>query len=643
MYLHKPKVVMVAQVDLGGNQPVYPQIVIAFKNVTTGAYTALRNGMTILLGTAPGKDDYGRLRYKHMDDDYPTNVMHVSRFSQGTNDGEGVLVENSYLTVLEEYRVWVKIPRMIGSVVYKDGEEWANVNAKYPPPVANAGAGVAGTIAANGKLTVQFFMGNSFKWDASVGAAGGYNSQLTNWLWEVGAGTITVGTTTSQSITVEFPAGFHYVYLKAYGETYPAPDAGVPNIHVQSVPVFARDPAADLSTTAFHIAGHQQNFVGQEISAEFFTPLSRDDFPDGGLMMLWDDAIAYAPDLRYHMQFVGWHQSDSAAVRADETATLHSTRLTFVDVGRKLQLLPGFSQELKYNANPTAWNQTRFPSMFYYFWYILYWHSTALEVAELRRESIVPLHMEFVVLSSDRANLHEQCESIATKVTPDHHLTCSRQGILHVVADPMIQAVGERTSSDLDTWTDDDWSDIQYGYQRPPKVQQIRTMALIAGKNYVDVGGVPTIPVVASRAPGEGQGQGEQYLEIGERITLSQSQLNITEGHRYARLNARYGRFNITLPWERVYERYDLSLMQWVRLTITGANHPEREPLASFSNQRGICHEMTIQYDYTATGMTRSASFQWEMETAGRPAETEVLWPAVPDPALLAARATNHA
>jgi hypothetical protein len=256
-------------------------------------------------------------------------------------------------------------------------------------------------------------------------------------------------------------------------------------------------------------------------------------------------------------------------------------------------------------------------------------------VAEFRRESLDPMFMEFVVMGSDRATLYEQCESLAQKVTPDHHLTCSRHGILHLVADPMIQAVGERTSLDFDTWTDDDWIAIQYGYQRPPKVQQIRTMAIKARKTYVVVDGKNTIEVIASRAPGEGHGQGAEELENNERITLSQTQLNVTEGHRYARLNARYGRFSITLPWERVYERYDLARMHWVRLTVNGANHPEREPSTSLTNQRGICHEMTVQYDYSATGLTRTATFSWEMETAGYPAQTQILWPDVPTPALM--------
>jgi len=639
MYLHKPKQIFICQVDLGGNQPVYPQYAIAIKNISLGTIGILKEGMTLLLGTAPGKDDYGRIRFKHMSPDFPTNVIHVSRFSHGTNDGEGHLVENSYITILEEFRVWAKVPRMIGAVVYKDGEYWGNVNSKYPPPCANAGTGVAGTIGGNSKLSVTFYMGNSFKWDAGVGVAGGYMLPLTQWQWEIGDGTLTSGTLTSQSITVDFPAGFRYVYLKAWGETYPAPDAAVPNVHIQSVPVFARNPAADLSTTAFQIRSHTHTFVGQEITAEFYQPLLRTDYPDGAMMMLWDDAISYDPTQRYHMLFIGWHNVDAATITAEETSVLHSTTLTFLDVGRRLELLPGFSQVIEYNANPTTWSMTRFPTLFYYFWFILFWHSTAIDVTEFLRESPDIMTMEFAILGSERGNLYDQCQSIAEKVRPDHHFTCHHLGILHIVRDPMIQDYSARLDVELDNWTENDWTSISFPYLRPSRLYQIRTMAIISRKTYIIVNGKNELEIIACRVPGEAPGQGMELLEVNEGITLNQTQLNMTEGNRYARLNSRYGMFNITIPYSRINYLYDISRMQWVKLTISGSNITERELAATFNNKRGICHEMSIQYDYTDTGLVRTATFTWEMETWGMPAETEVLWPDVPTPATLEARA----
>src|SRR5215204_5363846 len=139
LYLHKPAVVMAAQVDLHGNAAVYPQHEIDFKNVTVGNSTLIVPGMTVLYGTAPGKDDLGRNRIARLSVDYPTFRTEVGRFSLGLGDGEVDLIENSYMTVLEDYRVWAKIPRMIGAVIRKDGTVPAFGNVDKPRPVAMRG------------------------------------------------------------------------------------------------------------------------------------------------------------------------------------------------------------------------------------------------------------------------------------------------------------------------------------------------------------------------------------------------------------------------------------------------------------------------------------------------------------------------
>jgi hypothetical protein len=382
--------------------------------------------------------------------------------------------------------------------------------------------------------------------------------------------------------------------------------------------------------------------VGQEMTVEFFTPLPRDQYPDGTLMMLWDDAITYVPTQRLHMQFSGWHQSDAAATRAEPTATLHSTTLTFLDVNRRLEMLPGFSQAVEYNAAPTQWTQTKFPNLTYYAWYLLYWHSTACEVADfLVDRAAVMSGMEFAAVGSDRSNLHAQVEAIALFCNPDHHFTCSRQGEMRLVVDPQVQNASDRGTTIWDHFDDSKWSEVSYTYARPPKMAQIRTMAMLSGRDKVDVGGIPTIPVIACDAPGAAIGQGEQELENSHKITVSQFSLNVVEGNRYARLNARYGRFTITVPFEQMYAGLDLSIPYWVNLTVSDANKAERELPASFTAQRGLVQEMSISYDYTQPGLTRTVSLSWEMETGGKPAQTHILWPDVPEaePALAAAAA----
>ena len=627
VYLHSPKVAMVAKVDMHGFHAVYPQDEIDFMSVSVGSHTAIQPGMTVLYGSAPGRDDRGRNRIRYIDPTNPSFRTQVGRFSRGIGDGEvdigndteeSWVYEDIYMTVLEDYRVWAKIPHFLGGVIWKDSDINAFGTVDKPPPVANGGPGVAGDInPATGFLTVTFNGSNS--WAFSMTATPP-NVGVDAFLWEVGDGIVVGGTTTSSSLTVNFPRGFRYVYLTVTGG-----DHG--KQHSCSVPVFARDPswASDPTISEYHVINHTQTLVGQEIALEFFTPLPRDQYPDGTLMMMWDDNIAYDPAGRLHMQFVGWHQQDEVNMRADETATLHSTQMIFYDVCRRLESLPGFSQVVEHNPAPTQWTQTKFPVVLYYFWYLLYWHSTALEVADLLLEVQLLNFFKFVVLGSDRQNLYAQVNSLAQMITPDHRLCCSRQGQMRLPVDPMIQNKNDRLYSAAyvwDTLDDTDWQEIRYTYRRAPRVQQIRAVALLSSDQYVVVDGLNTIAVIASLAPGGAHGQGEQYLETDQRIAGDQFQLNISEGNRYARLNSRYGRFAIVLPFERMNTNLDLSLPRWVNVTITGANHPEREVAVSFSNQPGIVYEMSITYDYQEQGLVRTVTLQWEMETYGPPAQT---------------------
>jgi hypothetical protein len=146
----------------------------------------------------------------------------------------------------------------------------------------------------------------------------------------------------------------------------------------------------------------------------------------------------------------------------------------------------------------------------------------------------------------------------------------------------------------------------------------------------VMVGDEPTVVVIGTLTPGEAHGQGESYLEINERLAINQHQLNVTEGNRYANLNARYGRFTIDMPYESLQQGFDLSLPYWFKLTISEDNLTERELPTAFDEQRGLIMAMGINYDYQPTGLIRTVSLEWEMETSGRPGVEITLYLDVP-------------
>ena len=76
---------------------------ITYNNVTEGSYLSVESGMTLMVGSAPGLDDYGRVRVR------------------SATSGVITIAENSYidwkddlyLTVLRYWEVWPVYPRII--------------------------------------------------------------------------------------------------------------------------------------------------------------------------------------------------------------------------------------------------------------------------------------------------------------------------------------------------------------------------------------------------------------------------------------------------------------------------------------------------------------------------------------------------
>jgi hypothetical protein len=620
LYIHKPKVVFRARFNTQGQTWTYPQEFIDYDNVTLGNTTLLKESMTVLVGSAPDLYDYGIVRFRYVDPDYPTLRLRVSHYSRGTAIGDLTIVDNSYITILEDYRIWAKIPQMAGGAVWKDTDIGPYENNGKPAAVPNGGPGTAGDIDPTTGMLEVAFSAKSFIFDLAF-TPPVPNPQ--NYIWEwPGSATVVSGSYDSPDITVRFLPGFYYMYLTVH-------NWGLNHAETQKIPIFARDPANDLSISQFRIVSHTQDKIGQEVTIELHKSLPRTSYYDGFLAMIWDDSITYVPSLRRHMQFIGWHQSDEVAIRAEPTATLDDTKLRLLDAGKRLELIPGFSQVIEYYGGPDtflAWDKTRFGNMLYYMWFLLHFHTTVLEVADFLDYTHSLSVYKFIVLGSERQSVSAQIQELAAKLSPDYRMSCTRQGQLKMVPDLSLMHTAARPTTVMDTIADSSWTSLTWEYSYAPTVGQIQTMALISTNDYVIVNGKEELEVIACVAPGTGYGQGEQFIEAGQRIADGQFDLNNVEGNRYAKLNAKFKPCTITVPWELLDPDVDVAEAKWLNLTISDENHPVRDT-TGHPQLRGVVTEMGTEYEYADTGLLRTVTLHWEMETSGFPAQTVTLWP----------------
>lgn len=604
VYLHQPVAIFEARVNMPG-VTTYPVTSIEFDGVTTGAFGDIVADQTLLLGSAAGLDDYGRVRVQNI---ATSTAIPIGRTSEGVEDGELTIVNDAYLTVWEDYRVWSKIPHIDGDgIQYKDTNVPVGTFGSQQPPVANCGPGAAGDIdSGTSVITVSFPPSGISSFAVADGAT------ISTYAWDVGDGTITVGTSASAEITATFPAGFRYVALTVTDSNGKS--------HSARCPVFARNPASDTTLQQYTIERHHVEQGGQELTVRIYDDLPRATYPDGLLMMMWDGEPLAATN-RTNLQFIGWHQVDEAESRGTRTGTLQGTTLDFVDVGGRLKTLPGFPQSLERAATVTNWDKMTTPTMDKYIHYILQWHSTALAVADYTPSGTGDDY-PFVIFASSGDSLFDQVLNEARGLVPTYQFTVNRKGQMAVVVDPMLQDVSARTSTFQGTFDEEFIETLRFAHTRPPRVHWLRGHALLATTDYVDVGGVDTLPTLHCIAPGTAPGQGLNEVETNEGLAISQTALNSAKGHEYARLNARFANVIVDPVDDSAYVFVEPANLAWVGLDVSAPYAAQRG--FTFTAARAQCKALDFRYQSGRTGMVRRSRFTLELETSGNPAITVI-------------------
>lgn len=615
MFIYIPNVVLSARV----NMPVitYPLEFVEYDGVISGSYASVRVGMTVIFGSAAGASDLGRMKITAI-----TNHNIFMGYVPNGAPGDGVLdiYDNCYFSVLNEYLVWPKQPWFNPTdktIQAKDGYYGVGDNLLKPPPVANAGGAAVGTInPATEVLTVQFSGANSFQFEEPSDGIG----PVDEYLWNFVDGNIVSGSTTTSSVTVEFPPGFRYISLRV-GKSYGVGDVVY---HTTYVPVYARDPEDDDSFDV-DIATLQRGREGQTVSVKLHQTLSRRLYRPGSLALVWDDDLDTTSVDRKCLIISGWITAENNSVEGGLSGDTKESVIQVEDVASKMRNTRAFSQAQEYTETPTIWAHTKFPNLAYYIWYLLFWHSTVVEIADLYWPYNYSMAgLEFQQLGSDAGDLFSQVNAVANAMTPDHMVNCTRIGQLIITYDPMLQPLGTR---DDEVDTEIQWSDIisiNYTYNPTIRVGRITTYA------FLGVLGIhPDDLEMACMAPTEGRGIGVQDIEISNKIAPSQGALNDCEGNRYAKLNAPFGPVTIGLGWKPEYNHlFEPAANHWVDLLIPEDYLPYRDNQPGIDpeiNGRGLISNVDFSFSSQAGGTVANVTVTWEKETWGLPASLLVL------------------
>lgn len=597
IYLDIPQAVFKARVNM--SSVTYPVTELIFDTVTLGAYTDVQPDMTLLLGSSEGGDQYGRVRVQNPTTD---STIPVGRISRGVEDGELDVVDNAHITILREFRVWARLPwQSPDGVDYKDSTIGVGDNMQHLWPVVNMGGHFADYIDGDGVVTVAF--------DGSASYTMADGATIVTWAWDIGDGVLIAGALDEDNVTIEFEAGDHIVSLTITDSNG--------KINTGRRFVLAVDPANDVTLRTADVQ-FRLTQAGQTARVTVPEDIARTTYPDGALVMIWEGAPA-TPSDRSHMRFSGWHQSDDANIRTGKTGNVRETVLECVDIAGRLDTLPGFPQALE-RSDEVAWYYMPDLTINTALWYLAHWHSTALGLADF---FLPPDGDDYPAmrLDSTGATLYDQLNSRAVSMCPDHLLTCNAQGQLSFLADWMMVDTGDRPAA-ASILTEDDYGDIQWPYQRPPRVHVLRSSAVVTSTDWIMLGGEETLPLAFSVAPGTAFSQGTSEAEEADGLTQSQEQLNIVTGHRYARLNARFGPVRVKLLDPDTFWELQPALMQRIQLNLAAAYAAQRG--LPFTQVNCMVKELSITPRVGREGAALECLATLELETSGAPAVTHV-------------------
>lgn len=577
LFILKPDAIFKARVNMSPSADTYPVANIDYDTVTLGAYTDTERGMTVLFGSSDGADDYGRNRLRQ-----PANAnrVRIALSSQGVNDGEVNVVDNAYITVLDLYQMWWCPPRYEDDgTQYMDYRFKVSDNNVNTPPVAIAGVGYAGS---NGVVPL----------DSSESYATTPGASIASRLWDFADGTPTIGNSASTSPTVDFPPGFRWVLLTVTDSNGKTGKTRIP----------VRVEGDGIGTiTNFRVTNRRLAFEGQEISFLIKEDIDMSEYPDGTLVMYWEEEYygntqtsLAGPSGREHMRFIGYLQKESTNI----DVLTGATEITCVDVAQRLRTVPGFPFIVANADTPVGWSEMDGLNIDRYMHFLLRWTTTALEVAPFYWSGLGSTYVA-MALDSNQGTPWDQVAELAEAIC--HRFTCDSFGQLKVKPDPMLQDTADRTAVEIVTLTPDDYADLQYEYNREPQVGWLDSAAVKARQDKAKA--------IIVQAPGKIPGQGSEQMTINHRLVATGAEFRAQEGHRYARENSRYSLFTLRLLHPG-YAGIEPANMEWVRVIINDFEGVRGRTI----NARFLVHE--VSYTYNDNGQVE-CYLTLEIETDG--------------------------
>jgi len=346
----QPTSIFAAQVN--GTPSVTDGVIqIAYRDVTLGAYTDIKVGMTCLVGSSAGMSDKGIIRIRLA----PSATMLFIGEVSDVNFADG-----DYLTVINEFSIWPRHIKMINGSWHIDGISYSDQHANFDP------IPVMGPIA-----TVLWKSGSTVSFSPSAADSWVPGSSITAYSHAApGSSSLLNSDTSTPTITYDTCGQ----YLRSCQVT-----AANGNSHTGYRYVFVFD-SAHMPISQFELvqppAGSRDE-GGWSFSVKMYDEAALADVKDGALCVLFsmDSPAAIGPDASHaNILTIGWIDGESIEYSADVSS------VTFDVFGpqRLLNNIPAFPVGLKdTTGTSSSWLFVPALTADKGLWHFLHWRCTA--------------------------------------------------------------------------------------------------------------------------------------------------------------------------------------------------------------------------------------------------------------------------
>lgn len=570
---------------------------ITFDTVTTGAYTDVKEGMTVLISHTNDKRAayfVGRARTGTTSTSLKINETSVSPS------------DNDYIFVLNDYRIYHKLGRETGGVYYKD---YGLTFTELKPVIYNLQSAYAGIVSGSPVgYTVVF---------AALAIAATSGATISTYAWTLPGGTtVTAGSTATANVTVRFDAAASEYWVKLL-----VTDSGG-RTQTRYIPVFA--VPADLSTTV--VLG----FKGAQLTGDIDSGWSGNGEAFANVDTVLDNTLTVVFDVEYYnsvatningnVRFVGRFRKESNSTETDETyGQLSSTAFELEGVASQLGRISAPYITAQDSASPTTWDKVRKLTVWRAITYMLE-HSTFHELHSLSFDSVSNIFQAYQ-LEVDQGNVLDSVKSLAQAINanlefaPTGEVRIARHAcFLDSSARTALTTVASLTTLDC----------TRFNLER----EHVETVGLVEASGgtyaFTTMGIVgAAVTALLSIAPGTAQGNAEGTATLTRQILLSdsfkgtaQAELNLRTGNYYAQQN---DEISLTVDLLDGYHFLIPSVSQWYKWTIAATDN--LRGLVYTTDNRWLLKTIDISHD-NDTG-TKAVTATFVSETTGVAGQTQ--------------------